>query len=192
MINRVAIYARLTGTEPELLFDLRQAVENRGDSVVASYADDSQMTGRGKYAAWRGLLTRLDIIDQVALAKAGDIPGNTVADLLKILGILRCHGVDLYVHNEQIDTSGTGFALLDLIMAYRRAKLSQAIRNGQARAMAAGKRIGRPKVPHGITNRIQTALAHGGGIRSTARLYNVSPASVINIRRTMAAAQCTS
>jgi hypothetical protein len=56
--------------------------------------------------------------------------------------------------------------------------------------VAAGKRIGRPIVPGWVRERIQAALADGGGIRSTARTYNVSPASVINIRRTMMAAQC--
>ena len=65
-------------------------------------------------------------------------------DLLKIVGILRDHGVGLYLYNEQIDTASSGFALLDLVhRGLRRTKLSQAIRNGQAKALAAGKRIGR-------------------------------------------------
>jgi DNA invertase Pin-like site-specific DNA recombinase len=110
----------------------------------------------------------------------------------EILCLLRDHDVGLYVHSEQIDTASGGFVLLDLIEAYRRAKLSQAIRNGQAKALAAGKRIGRPSVPRGTVTRIQAALTEGGGIRSTARMYNISPASVINIRRSMIATQCTS
>jgi DNA invertase Pin-like site-specific DNA recombinase len=95
---------------------------------------------------------------------------------------LRDHGVGLYVHSEQIDTASSGFALLDLIRAYRRAKLSQAIRNGQAKALLAGKRVGRPTVPRDIVTRIQAALTEGGGIRPTDRVYVVSPASLINIR----------
>jgi hypothetical protein len=35
--------------------------------------------------------------------------------------------------------------------------------------------------------RIQTCLAEGAGIRSTARRFNVSPASVVNIRRSTTA-----
>jgi DNA invertase Pin-like site-specific DNA recombinase len=189
MVQRVVIYS---GTQPELLPELRQSVERHGAIVVAVYLDDARITGRGKYAGWRRLLANLDAVDQVALTHAGDIPGKTVNDFLKILSILRDHGVGLYVHSEQIDTASSGFALLDLIRAYRRAKLSQAIRSGQAKALAAGKRIGRPTVPRGNGSRLQAALTEGGGIRPTARRFNVSPASVFNIRRTMAATQCTS
>jgi DNA invertase Pin-like site-specific DNA recombinase len=189
MMQRVGIYVRQTGTEPELLYYLRRTVEHHGDTVVAIYADNGRLTGRGKYAAWQRLIASLDTVDQVVVADAGDLPGRSVADLLKTLGLLRDHGVTLHLHN--IETGATTSAVLDLIEAYRRAKLSQAIRNGQASAVAAGKRIGRPAVPHGVVSRIQAALTEGGGIRPTARTYKVSPASVINIRRAMAGTQCT-
>jgi hypothetical protein len=158
-MRRVAIYVRQIGTEPEPIQFLGRTVERHGDTVVATYADDDRLTGRGKYAEWQNLLARLETVDQIALPNAGDIPGKTVNDLLKILGILRDHGVGLYLRTEGTDTASTNFALLDLIGAYRRAKLSQAIRNGQAKAVAAGKRIGRPTVPHGIVSRIQAAFA---------------------------------
>jgi hypothetical protein len=48
--------------------------------------------------------------------------------------------------------------LLEFIAAHRRAKLSQAIRAGQAKALVAGKRINRPKVPRRIRNGIPSAL----------------------------------
>src|SRR5208337_892018 len=141
MTQHVAIYSRPIGTEPELLHALRQTVEDRGALVVSTYVDDGRITGRGKYAAWRNLLARLPTVDQVALSTAGDPPGKRVSDLLKVLATLRDHGVGLYLHDEQIDTGSTTFAILDIIAAYRRAKLSQAIRAGQAKARAAGKRI---------------------------------------------------
>jgi DNA invertase Pin-like site-specific DNA recombinase len=185
--NRVAIYRRTVGTSAELPHTLRRTVEDRGAVVVATYEDDAQITGRGKYAGWRTLIAHLDTVDQIVVSNAGDIPGKSVADLLKVLGVLRDRGVGLYLHDERIDTGSTGFALLALITAYRKAKLSQAIRNGQVRAVVAGKRIGRPIVPRRVQDRIRAALVSGGGVRPTARLFKVSPASVINIRRTMAA-----
>jgi DNA invertase Pin-like site-specific DNA recombinase len=141
---------------------------------------------------WRGLIGTLNEVDQIVQLSAADLPGRRLDDLLKILSILRDHSVGLYLHDERIDTGSSGFALLDLIEAYRRAKLSQAIRNGQAKALAAGKRIGRPIVPPRVQDRIRVALTNGGGVRPTARQFNVSPASVINIRRTMTVGQCTS
>ena len=192
MLKHVAIYARLNGAAEEVLEQLRQPVEHRGDTVVATYVDDARMTGRGKYAGWRGLIANLDTVDQVVLAKAGDLPGKQVADLLKTLSMLRDHSVGLYLDAEGIDTSSTSFALLDIIAEYRRAKLSDAIRAGHARAVAAGRRIGRPNVPVGVQDCIRTALAEGCGIRPTARIFNVSPASVINIRRSARAVQTSS
>jgi DNA invertase Pin-like site-specific DNA recombinase len=193
MTQHVAIYARPIETRTALLPDLRQAVEHRGAVVVATYDDDGQIAGRGKYSGWRRLLARLDNVDQIVVSNAGDIPGKTIADLLKVLGTLKAHDVGLYLHAERIDTGSASFAVLEIIAAYRRAKLSQAIRNGQVRAVAAGKRIGRPVVPRRVQDRIQAALAQGGGVRPTARKFNVSPAYVVNVRRRMAdAPPCTS
>jgi DNA invertase Pin-like site-specific DNA recombinase len=192
MTQHVFIYARQTGTQSEPISQLRQAVAGRGGNVIATHTDDAQITGRGKYAGWRNMIGRLGAVDQVVLSHAGDIPGKTVADLLKILATLRDHRVSLYLHSEGIDTEGVRFAMLDLIVAYRRAKLSQAICRGQRKAVEAGKHIGRPIVPHRVQDRIRTALAEGGGIRPTARRFNVSPASVINIRRTMTVSTCMS
>jgi hypothetical protein len=177
---RVAIYARLTGTDHELLHSLQKTIEAGGNTVVATCHDDARVTGRGKNGGWRNLLAGLDVVDQIALSNAGDIPGRTVADLLKILAILRDHGVVL--HLCDFDTGSTTCEVLDIIAAYRRAKLSEAIRAGQGKAVANGKRIGRPAIPPPVRHRIRIALADGGGIRPTARQFNVSPASVIAIR----------
>jgi DNA invertase Pin-like site-specific DNA recombinase len=85
-----------------------------------------------------------------------------------------------------IDTAtAPAVTMLDIIAAYRRAKLSAAIKSGQAKALAAGKRIGRPEVPECVRRRIQAALLGGAGIRPAARRFNVSGGTVINIRRSM-------
>ena len=140
MDQHVFIYIRsLLGTEPEFHPDVRQAVEDRGDTVIGTFVDDGRIAGRGEYAGWRDLLGRLDAVDQVVVA--GDLPGRKVSDLFKVLATFRDHDVGLYLHHDGINIGSTGFALLDIIQAYRRAKLSQAIKTGQAKALAAGKRI---------------------------------------------------
>lgn len=191
-MKRAVIYCRQAIPNAEHLSRLQQAVEACGDWVVATFADDERIVGRGKYAAWNTLVSGLDQIDQVVVADAGDLPGRTVADLLKLLTTFRDCGINLSVNNLQIDTRSAGSALLDLIKAYRAAQLSAAIRTGQARALAVGKRIGRPVIPAGVLRRVQTCLAEGGGIRPTARRFGISAGSVINIRRTMPATQCIS
>jgi DNA invertase Pin-like site-specific DNA recombinase len=184
---RVAIYFRRSighlSTEGDLCRDLRRAVEGRGGAVVATYIDDDGSTVRTRNAGWKALVANLDAIDQVVVGSARDLPGKGVRNLLHLLGTLRDHGVSLYLRQEGINTSNASASdLLDLIASYRSAKQSQAIRNGQARC---GKRIGRPQVPMSVRQRIWAALANGAGVRITARQFNVSPASVINIRRSM-------
>lgn len=186
MTKRTMIYTRRQSRDTDAGPDsLRQAVEGRGDVVAGVYADDGQITGKGKNAGWRALITKLADIDQIVVATAGDLPGRTVNDLFAVLGILREHGVSLYLHREGIDTGTGPAAILDLVAAYRAAKLSQAIRHGQAKARAAGKKIGRPAIPVRVVVRIQAALALGEGVRPIARKFGVAPASVINIRHAM-------
>ena len=187
---RVAIYFRRPAghlsTDGDLCRGLRQTVEARGGIVVATYIDDDTSTVRTRNAGWKALLANLDGIDEVVVASARDIPGKGVRNLLTVLGTLRDHGASLYLHQEGVNTvNASACDLLDLIDSYRSATLSRAIRNGQAKC---GKRIGRPQVPMNVRRRIWTALADGAGVRPTARQFNVSPASVINIRRSMISA----
>ncbi len=169
------------GTFDELAGNLRRTVEDRGDLVVGTLSDhDAQ--GRRK-TGWKALLASLTGVDQIAVASAGDLPGRTVADLLRLLATLRDHGVGLFLLTENIDTASGSAAILDLIAAYRSAKLSAAIRRGQDRARASGKVIGRPAIPQGVWQRIMAELAAGGGIRPTARKFGVSPASVVTAKR---------
>jgi DNA invertase Pin-like site-specific DNA recombinase len=185
---RAAIYLRRPaghfGTDVELCRDLRQAAEGRGGVVVATYIDDDGATVRTRITQWKALLANLGGIDQVIIASAGDLPGRNVRDLLRILAMLRDHGVGLYFVRDDIDTRvGSAFTLLDIVEAHRRARLSWAIRLGQARCVAAGKIIGRPAIRPSVRTQIQAYLAGGAGLRSTARRFKVSPASVVNIRR---------
>ena len=189
---RAAIYVRRPtghfGTDAELCRDLQQAVENRGGFVVATRIDDDGATVRTRNAQWKALLAGLSSIDQLAIASAADLPEKSIRGLLRVLGMLRDNGVGLYLRREGICTGDSaGFVVLDIIDSFRRAKLSRAIRIGQARSVAAGKIIGRPAIRPNVRRQIQAYLAGGAGLRSTARKFKVSPGSVVNIRRSAAA-----
>ena len=164
---------------------LRKSVEDRGGVVIATFTDDPAIIGKGKYAGWRALVARLGDADQVVVGTVGDLPGKTVADLFKILATLRDQHVGLFLHQECINSDDGAAAILDLVAAYRTAKISEAIRAGQAKALACGRKTGRPAVPSRIRKKIRTALARGAGVRPTARRFDVSPATVVNIRRAM-------
>jgi DNA invertase Pin-like site-specific DNA recombinase len=189
------IYSRQTfgqnGNQAERLADLRQTIEAHGDTVVASFTDDPTITGKGKFKGWRSLLDRLTEADQVIVISAADLPGRKVHDLFKVLADFRNNGVSLYAYREGIDTGNGSAAIIDLINAFRAAKLSEAIKAGICKAKERGKILGRPAIPDRIRRRVLADLAGGAGIRPTARRHNVSPATVINIRRATGRDACT-
>lgn len=194
MSVRAAIYTRTTlyapRTSPELLDELRQAIENQGGYVVATYVDDTTAIRRGRphNPRWKALLASLRDIDQVAIASAGDVPGRTLKDLLIVIACLRERGVSIYLHREGVDTrNASPFVLLDIVDAYRRAKWGQAIQRAQHEAQLSGKHIGRPPIPPNVRHRVRQCLANGDGIRSTAKEFGIAPASVVNIRRSITA-----
>ena len=161
---------------------MRRAVEARGDLVVEMVAGTRPKHNVGL----RAIIAHLGAVDQVAVMSAADLPARTVKELLRLLGILRDHGVGLIVTAEGIDTSrGSAFTVLDVIDEFRRTKLSRAIRAGQAKALAAGKTIGRPKVPAAVRDHIWACVAAGSGIRPTANKFGVAPGTVINIVRSI-------
>ena len=186
MQNRVLIYlprhSSLTGTPAESRDSMRRIVEGRGDLVVEMVAG----TRRNHNAGLRALVAHLGVVDQVAVMSAADLPARTVKELLRLLGIFRDRGVGLVIPAAGMDTSrGSPFTLLDVIDEFRRMKLSRAIRAGQAKALAAGKTIGRPKVPAAVRSHIWACVAAGSGIRPTASKFRVAPSTVINVVRSM-------
>jgi hypothetical protein len=166
---------------------LRATVENGGDTVIATFNDDPTILSKGKFAGWRKVIANLDQADQVVVGSIGDLPGRSVVDLLKILGVLNGHGVGLCLHREGINTDDGAAAIIDLVNVYKKVKLSETIRRGILKAKQAGKTPGRPKIPEQVRRNIQTALANGAGIRPCARRFRVSAGTVVNIKRTMVA-----
>jgi DNA invertase Pin-like site-specific DNA recombinase len=184
MPNRFLIYVprhcNRMSTSAEYIDRISRTVESRGDLSVEMVAG----TRRKHNVGQKSLIANLAGVDQVAVASAADLPARTVKDLLRLLGTLRDHGVGLLLTAEGIDTSsGSAFTVLDIIDEFRRTKLSRAIRAGQAKALAAGKTIGRPKVNAAVRDRILAYVAAGSGIRPTANKFGVAPGTVINICR---------
>lgn len=186
-MKKIAIYigkrSISSGTSADVADTLRAALERDGAAVTAILVEDGSRRGRGPQTAWGRLMADLDRVDQIVVPTVGDLPGWAAADVLRLLDTLRQAGVGLYCDAEGIGTEEGPTAILDLISAYRRAKLGQAIRRGQERARAAGRHIGRPPIPASLRRRVQAALDAGGAVRSTARQFGLSPASIINIRQ---------
>src|SRR5690242_10258016 len=113
--------------------------------------------------------------------------GRSLSDLVGMLSELRSRDIDLYLHQQALDTSTPSgralFGMLGVFSEFERAMIRDRMMAGLDRAKAAGKRLGRPRTTPFMINRIRAALDEGRGVRETARLLKVSPAKVSQVRR---------
>jgi DNA invertase Pin-like site-specific DNA recombinase len=196
--KRAAIYLRTstTGqhTENQRL-ELERIAERRGWTVVEVYEDFgiSGAKGRDKRPALDRLLKdasrrRFD----VAMAWSIDRVGRSLTDLLGTIQHLEAVGVDLYLDQQNIDTTTpTGRLLFQITGAfseYERSIIRSRVNAGLARARAQGKRLGRRPVSADVVERIRAHLATGTGILKTAKTLGVGTGTVHRVKREMATA----
>jgi DNA invertase Pin-like site-specific DNA recombinase len=153
--TRVAIYTRVsTGgqTTENQLRELRAAAERLGHQVVAEYADNgiSGAKGRDQRPGLNSLLegvTRRDF-DKV-MAWSVDRLGRSLPHLLAFMGELKAKGVDLYLHQQSLDTSTPAgkamFQMLGVFSEFEREIIRERVLSGLERAKAQGKKLGRPR-----------------------------------------------
>ena len=120
-------------------------------------------------------------------AWAVDRLGRSLQDLVATLGEFRAAGVDLFLHQQAVDTttpSGRAmFQMLGVFAEFERAMIQERVKAGLARARAAGKTLGRPR-DYADEQGILNAVRRGLSIRKAAKLYGVSPAKVRRVLAT--------
>ena len=123
----------------------------------------------------------------MVLAWSVDRLGRSLPDLIGFLEDLQAANIDLYLHQQGLDTSTpTGkmmFQMLGIFAAYERSMIVSRVKSGLDRCRAKGIKLGRPQMPEYRQTAIKRLLATGKGIRETARLLGISPASVSKIAK---------
>lgn len=197
--KRAALYVRVSTadrgqTVENQLHPLQEAAARLGWSIVAVHRDAgiSGAKGREQRPGLDALLkgvTRgeFDVVAAWSVCRLG----RSLPDLLGFLGELQARGVDLYLHQQALDTGTPAgrmlFGMIGLFGEFERAMVRDRVLAGLHRARhVSGKRLGRPPMTPYQVERIRTALADGRGVRETARLLKVSAAKVSEIRRSMA------
>jgi DNA invertase Pin-like site-specific DNA recombinase len=180
-VKRVALYLRVstTGNGQTTLNQQREleAVAARsGWRIVHVYEDNgiSGAKGRDKRPALDALMkaaTRREF-DLVA-AWSVDRLGRSLPHLVQLFSEFQALGVDLYLHQQHVDSSTpSGRALLQMsavFAEFERAMVLERTKAGLARARAAGKRIGRPRAKGATDARIRQLRAAGMGMVAIAR-----------------------
>lgn len=195
MTRTAAIYLRVSTDEQTVENqerDLRAAAERAGWTIVSVYRDEgiSGAKGRDKRPGLDSLLkdaTRRKF--DVVMAWSVDRLGRSLLDLVGMLKELHELKVDLYLHQQAIDTTTPAgkamFQMMGVFAEFERSMIRDRVRSGMARAKAAGKRIGREKLPEDLRGRIRSSLEAGRGIVSTAREHGVGVLTVQRIKKEM-------
>jgi DNA invertase Pin-like site-specific DNA recombinase len=188
--KRVAIYVRVStdGQSVENQKRELEAVATRHGWEVAGVFSDHGISGaKEKRPAFARLIqgiARKDF-DTVA-AWSVDRLGRSLQHLLTFLGELRAKGVDLYLHQQGVDTATPAgkalFQMLGVFAEFERAMIVERVHSGLRRAKAQGKRLGRPRVSREVEQRIQRELTKGTGIRAVARKLGVGVGTVQRVK----------
>ena len=192
--RRAAIYARvstLNGQTPEnQLVQLRGVTEKAGWTVVGEFVDHGISGGKGRdqrpaFDRLCRAATRREI--DVVMAWSVDRLGRSLQDLVAFLGDLQASDVDLYLHQQGVDTTTPGgkalFQMMGVFAEFERAMMRDRIKAGLARARAQGKRLGRPPVPPEVEQAIRDARAEGKGMLKIGRELGVGTATVQRVLR---------
>jgi DNA invertase Pin-like site-specific DNA recombinase len=191
--KRVAIYSRVS-TDGQSVENQRRELlavaERRGWEVVHEYSDHgiSGAKDRDKRPAFDRMLkgaTRREF-DMIA-AWSVDRLGRSLQHLVAFLGEVHASGVDLYLHQQSVDTSTPAgkamFQMLGVFAEFERAMIVSRVNAGLKRAKAAGKVFGRPKIDEKVEAAIRKAIQRGGkGLLKIAKEHCVGSGTVQRIK----------
>ena len=175
---RAALYARVStdrqSTENQLI-ELRQTAERLGWEVVGEFVDAGISGAKGRKdrpqldAMLKGV-ARKDF--DVVASWSVDRLGRSLIDLVSMLQELHSTGVDLYLHQQGINTTTPAgralFGMMGVFAEFERGMIQERVRAGMARAKAKGTKsgnaIGRPAVSPSVEDQIRVLRAQGLGI----------------------------
>lgn len=194
--RRAAFYLRVSTvgqTVENQRLALTTEAERRGWTVAREYEDAAISGAKGREQrpgldamlkdATRG---RFDVVMVWAL----DRLGRSLVGLLDTVRELESASVDLYVHQQVIDTTSAAgrlfFHIAGAFAEYEREMIRDRVTAALARLKAKGVKLGRPKVKPAVRRAVEVALGQGLSIRAAARAAGVSEGSAAKIRRALA------
>jgi DNA invertase Pin-like site-specific DNA recombinase len=121
------------------------------------------------------------------MAWSVDRLGRSLQDLCGFLSELHSLGINLFLHQQGIDTTSPAgkamFQMMGVFAEFERSMIRERVNAGIARAEAAGKHCGRPFIDTKLEGRIRAALAAPDrpGLRRIAKQFGVGTGTVQRI-----------
>jgi DNA invertase Pin-like site-specific DNA recombinase len=181
--KRVALYARVSTdgqTTENQRRELRAAVERNGWTIAVEFIDHGISGAKGRkdrpqFDALLRAVARKEF--DVVAAWSVDRLGRSLQDLVGFLSDLQSKKIDLYLHQQALDTSTPSgkamFGMLGVFAEFERSIIQERVKAGLARARSKGTTLGRPKADVVIEERIRELAAQGMGKVKIARTLGV-------------------
>ena len=191
---KVAIYARVSTTKDQScerqILELRQIAENHNWKIVDEYVDEG-ISGakRNRPELDRmlkdALLRKFDVVATLELSRLG----RSVKNMCEIADLLKQKNINLFVKNQNIDTSTIVgelfFNIINSISQYERDLTAERIKSGLENAKRKGKTLGRKSNLNLETQKIILDMkSQGIGLKKIAKETKVS---VQTIRKLLSA-----
>ena len=187
MNKRVAIYARVS-TEKQTcenqLTELRSLAERMGYIIVQEFIDEGISGVKASRPA-------LDLMMKMATQRKFDMVmcwsidrlGRSLQNLIELLNQLESVRIDLFFHQQAIDTSTPMgkmmFSILGALGAYERELIRERVIAGLITAKSKGIKLGRPtKMNDGMRSAIKLLREKGMGIKQIAKELQVGIGTV--------------
>jgi DNA invertase Pin-like site-specific DNA recombinase len=153
-MKRAVLYLRVSKHEQTIenqRIELERVANAKGWKVIATFKDEgiSGAFGREVRAQYdsmlkQGVQAKFDVI----LAWDVSRLSRSLVDLVTTLDELHACGIDLYLHQQAIDTTTPAgkamFQMCGVFAEFEREILSERVKSGLNRARAEGKLLGRP------------------------------------------------
>lgn len=183
---KAALYARVsTGSQSteNQLRELREAATRLGWEVRGEYVDHGISGAKGRkdrpqLDAMLNAVARKEF--DVVAAWSVDRLGRSLTDLVGLLQELHATGIDLYLHQQGINTTTPGgkamFQMMGVFAEFEREMIRDRVMAGLAVVKETGKNkhgeavtLGRPKVSAKVEKQVATLRAEGMGIVKIAK-----------------------
>lgn len=193
MSKRIALYTRVSTDQQTTENQRRELIavaERNGWEIVSEFCDEGISGSKGRdqrpgFDALMKAIARREI--DIVASWAVDRLGRSLQDLVGFLNEINAKGVDLYLHQQALDTSTPSgramFGMLSVFADFEREMIKSRIMAGLARST---KKAGRPALPPIMIEKIEKTLAQGLSINATARKLKVGVGTVHRIKVKMA------
>ena len=189
-MKRAVLYLRVSKQEQTIenqRIELERVAKAKGWKVIATFKDEGVSGAFGREVrAQYDLMLKQGVQAKFDVVLAWDVSrlSRSLVDLVTTLDELHACGIDLYLHQQAIDTTTPAgkamFQMCGVFAEFERGILSERVKSGLNREREEGKSLGRPvKVVN--VKKIIEAKNSGKTIRQIARENALSVGKVHNI-----------